>query len=204
MRLFLASLICLSLLSGCAGQYVWAPDEVVERVKYRDPGAPSLTLFTMVNNETGNGAHSALMVSGSQRVIFDPAGTVRHEALVERNDVIHGITPQILDFYTRAHARKTHHVVIQTVEVSPAVAEQALNLAINNGPVFSALCANATSQLLRKLPGFDTISVTFFPYTLMKNFRYIPGVREEALFEYDDADKSKALRAYDPSLVNPQ
>ena len=204
MRLFLASLICLSLLSGCAGQYVWAPDEVVERVKYRAPGAPTLTLFTMVNNETGNGGHSALMVSGSQRVIFDPAGTVRHDALVERNDVLYGVNPQTLDFYTRAHARKTHHVVIQTVEVSPEVAEQALNLAINNGPVFSALCANSTSRLLGNLQGFETISVTFSPISLMEDFRNIPGVREEALFEYDDADKSKALRAYDPSLVNLQ
>lgn len=196
MRLFLASLMCLTILGGCVGQYVWAPDEVVERVKYHHAGAPSLTLFTMVNNETGAGGHSSLMVSGSQRVIFDPAGTLRHEILVERNDVLYGINPSVLDFYTRAHARKTHHVVIQTVQVSPEVAEQALNLVINNGPVFSGLCANSTSQLLKKVPGFESIPVTFGPITLMEKFRKIPGVSEQALFEYDDADKENALRAY--------
>ncbi len=202
MRLFLASLLCLTLLSGCVGQYVWAPDSVVEQVKYRDSGAPSLTLFTMVNNQTGKGGHSALMVSGSQRVIFDPAGTVRHEVLVERNDVLYGINPSVLDFYTRAHARKTHHVVIQTVEVTPDVAELALNLAINNGPVFSGLCANSTSKLLKKVPGFESISVTMGPISLMEDFREIPGVSEQALFEYDDEDKANALRAYVADQVN--
>ena len=62
----------------------------------------------------------------SQRVIFDPAGTVRHAHLPKKDDVLFGVTPAIEDFYVRAHARKTHHVVIQTLEVPPDVVELAL------------------------------------------------------------------------------
>lgn len=80
----------------------------------------------MINNGSGTGAHTSLMINASQRVIFDPAGTVRHARLPEKDDVLFGVTPAIEDFYVRAHARKTHHVVIQTLEVPPDVAELAL------------------------------------------------------------------------------
>ena len=40
--------------------------------------------------------------------------------------------------FTRAHARKTHHVVIQDLDVSPEIAERALQLVRANGPETSA------------------------------------------------------------------
>ena len=61
------------------------------------------------------------MINGSQRVIFDPAGTVRLSAVPERGDVLYGISPKVADFYARAHARETFHVVIQEIEVSPDI-----------------------------------------------------------------------------------
>lgn len=196
MRRFVMCLAVCLTAAGCAGQYVWAPDEKVEAVRYVSPEPPSLTLFTMVNNETGAGGHSGLMINASERVIFDPAGTLTHPTFVERNDVLYGVTPSFLDFYTRAHARKTHHVVIQKIEVSPQIAEQAFALARERGPVAPALCANSTSGLLSQLPGFGTISTTFSPIKLMEQFRRLPNVDEQALFEYDDPDKKNALRAY--------
>ena len=136
------------------------------------------------------------MINASERVIFDPAGTLKHEVLVEQGDVIYGVTPRVADFYTRAHARKTFHVVLQTIEVSPEIAEKAYELATKNGAVAPALCAMSTSSLLQKISGFDSINTTFFPQKLRADFAKLSGVTETALYEYDYADKTKALRAY--------
>lgn len=165
---------------------------------YRYDGPPALTLYTMVSNRTGGGAHTSVMINASQRVIFDPAGTVRHSAIAEHGDVLYGITPRIAEFYERAHARETYHVVIQRVEVSPEVAEQALRLAQARGTVGSAFCANATSTLLRQLPGFESIKTTFYPGNLQKQFEQIPGVTTRKLFENDSDDKNVAVAAFDP------
>ena len=85
---------------------------MVRDVAYVHDGPPRISLYTMVNNESGAGAHSALVINASQRVIFDPAGTIKHDVFIEQDDVLYGATPSVLEFYTRAHARKTHHVVI--------------------------------------------------------------------------------------------
>ena len=74
---------------------------------YVHDGPPRISLYTMVNNESGAGAHSALVINASQRVIFDPAGTIKHYVFIEQDDVLYGATPSVLEFYTRAHSRKT-------------------------------------------------------------------------------------------------
>jgi hypothetical protein len=194
-------ILCVfALLSACAGtpkHYV--SDEIARASAYVHDGPPMLALYTMVNNRHGAGEHTALLINGSQRVVFDPAGTLVHEVLIEKDDVLYGMTPRVLDFFTRAHARKSFHVVIQEIDVTPEVAEIALNLARSNGPVRSAFCASATSNLLRKVPGFETMPSTMRPNKLRDAFGQLPGVRERALYEYDDDDKTVALRAFDPS-----
>ncbi|MEY8838025.1 hypothetical protein AB9K41_03180, partial [Cribrihabitans sp. XS_ASV171] len=73
-KLFLAGAVALTL-AGCAGpQGPQATPEQIQAVAYRDAGPAYLTLYTMVNNRSGAGGHSSLMINGSQRVIFDPAG----------------------------------------------------------------------------------------------------------------------------------
>ena len=86
-RVFL--LLAFAGLAGCAGTAasVWAPDEAVARARYVHEAPPSITLITVVNNTTGGGAHSALLINADERVIFDPAGTWHHPQLPERNDV---------------------------------------------------------------------------------------------------------------------
>ena len=159
--------------------------------------ASRVSLYTMVNNESGAGAHSALVINASQRVIFDPAGTIKHDVFIQKDDVLYGATPSVLEFYTRAHARKTHHVVIQDLDVSPEIAERALQLVRANGPVTYAFCASASSAILRQIPRFEGIGQTMFPNRLAADFGKIRGVREQKLYEYDDADKRVALEAYD-------
>ena len=196
------ALVSALALSGCIKETAhYASDKMVRDVAYVHDGPPRISLYTMVNNESGAGAHSALVINASQRVIFDPAGTIKHDVFIEQDDVLYGATPSVLEFYTRAHARKTHHVVIQDLDVSPEIAERALQLVRSNGPVTSAFCASDSSAILRQIPGFEGIGQSTFPNRLAADFGKIRGVREQKLYEYDDADKRVALEAYDPSRI---
>lgn len=196
MRKAILAALMLGFLAGCGADPVWAPAEDIQRVAYRDPGPARLTLFTMISNETGAGGHTSLMINGSQRVIFDPSGSFLHPAVPERNDVLYGITPGIADIYTRYHARKTWHVIVQELDVSPEVAETALKLAQENGAVPNAYCASATSGILRRLPGLTSIRQGMFPVKLSDQFRKVPGVRESVLHEYDSDDNKRLLEEW--------
>lgn len=178
-----------------------ASPEAVAQAAYRHDGPPAITLYTMVSNNSGAGAHSSLMINASERVIFDPAGSVRHSRLAERGDVLYGVTPEIARFYELAHARETYHVVVQRLEVSPEVAEQALQLARTNGRVAQAFCTMATSGLLRQLPGFDGIGQTFFPLGLLEDFERLPGVETRRVYDNDGDDKSTAIADFEAVAV---
>ncbi|MEM6888378.1 MAG: hypothetical protein AAF636_09610 [Pseudomonadota bacterium] len=147
---------------------------------------PTLTLYTVVNNRSGAGAHSALLINASEQVLFDPAGSFRHESLYERGDVLYGISPAWAQAFKSAHARSTYHVVSQEITVSPAQAERALQLAIVNGDVSAAFCTNSASQLLKKVPGFETTQVTFFPRNLMAQFEARGDAKTDRYYENDE------------------
>lgn len=203
MRSLVLALGAMVFLAGCATETVWAPDDAVARAAYRHDGPPRLTVYTMINNNSGGGAHTSLMINGSQRVIFDPAGSFKHDTIPERNDVLFGITPPVEDVYTRYHARKTYHVQIQRLDVSPELAERAIQLVKANGPVPSAQCSLATSRILGELfPG--QIRSSWFPRKTAEDFGKIPGVTEEKLYEYDGDDNSNVLAAWDPARAKAQ
>lgn len=199
MRSILLALGAVFLLAGCAAESVQSPMEEVTRAAYRHDGPPRLTVYTMINNNSGAGAHTALMINGAQRVIFDPAGSFNSlRTLPERDDVLYGITPQVADVYTRYHARKTFHVRIQRLDVSPELAARAIALVEANGPVPNAACSLATSRILGQLfPG--QVSTSWFPKKAADDFARIPGVTEETLYEYDDDDNSRVLADWDPT-----
>lgn len=201
-RIFLLGCAAASV-AGCTvpNKDSSASDEVIARAAYRHDGPPALTLYTMVNNRTGAGAHTSLMINASQRVIFDPAGSVRHSRIPERGDVLYGITPMIEDIYVRAHARETYHAVIQHIDVPAAVAEKALRLAQSNGAVAQAQCAKVTSGLIAQLPGFEAIKVTWYPKKLSEQFGALPGVSTRELWEDDPDDKAIALAKFDEQLA---
>ena len=194
-----------ALLSACGYNMSEVPPsspEVVAKSVYRHSGPPGITLFTAISNSTGEGAHSALMINASQRVIFDPAGTFRKEgAIIEMGDVLYGATPHMVDSYTRFHARETYHVVVQQLDLPREAAEAILQDAMSYGDVIAAYCTSSTSTVLSRaeLPG--KIRVTMLPKALMKQFGQLPGVETRELFEYDDGDRFKALEAYDPARV---
>ena len=197
------ALVAVLVLTGCAAETVWAPDEAVARAAHAHDGPPRLTLFTMVNNATGAGEHTALMINGAQRVIFDPAGSFRHETIPERNDLLYGITPQVADVYTRYHARRTFHVQIQRLDVTPDMAARAMRLAAAAGPVPQAQCSLAASRILAKLfPG--QIRPSWFPLKTAAAFGRIDGVTGEKLYEYDGDNNANVLADWDPARAAAQ
>ncbi|WP_204115679.1 hypothetical protein [Shimia biformata] len=196
-----AVLVSLSLLGACAvpGKGGASADEIA-RAAYHHGGQPSLTLYTMISNRSGSGAHTSLLINASQRVAWDPAGSFRADGIVARDDVVYGMTPYMVDFYTRYHARETFHVVVQKLPVSAEVAEMTLRKVQAYGAVAEAHCAMSTSQILSTVPGFEDIKPSYSPLKLMDAFE-AKGASFERLYEYDEDDKSKALREFDPSLV---
>lgn len=204
MRVALIRIAGLFLLAasvaGCAPQQPNASDAAIAAVSYRDPGPKSLTLYTMINNRTGKGGHSSLMINASQRVIFDPAGSFHADIVPERNDVLYGITPAVERAYRSSHARSTFHVDMQTIEVTPEQAETAYRVAAGNGRVLGGLCSTATANLLRQVPGFEHLNSTLFPTSLAEEFSRLPGVRSEKYYETDSDDLKQGIAAGNTQL----
>lgn len=195
MRRITLFLVLLLGLAACAADPVWAPDADVERARYSSSGPAKLTLFSVINERSGNGGHTALLVSApSERVLFDPSGSFHHPRLPERNDVIHGMTDAAVDFFIDYHSRESWRVFSQEIVVPPEVAELALRLVKENGAVPNAFCANSTSKILKQLPGFETIRATMFPEQLQANFAQLEGVVTRQ-FHDNDPDNNGYLLA---------
>lgn len=180
-------LLCLPLwLAACGtAEPIWAPDEVVSRSVVPNDGPTRITLVTVVSNRDDAGAHSGLLIDASQRVLFDPAGTFKHPLMPERNDVHYGVTDLRRDIYLDYHARETHRVVLQSVEVSPAVAELVLRKVQDYGAVPKAQCARSISSILSGVPGFEAVKGTWFPNALSESFANVPGATHQVLRDED-------------------
>ncbi len=186
------ALLALVTLAACGAEPKWAPDEQVQAARYVHDGPNEVTLFTVINNRSGSGAHSGLMINDSERIMFDPAGTWNHPRVPERNDVHFGITPRIVNFYIDYHARETYRVVEQTVAVSPGVAALLVQRVKAYGAVPKAQCTTAISSVLRGVPGFESLPRTPFPKRLMEAFEDLPGVRSRTIYD-EDADKNHGV-----------
>lgn len=185
----LAAFATALALSGCA-ESIWATDEAVSRAAYVAGPPTEITLFTTINDRNGSGAHSALLINGSQRVLFDPAGTWHHDNVPERNDVHFGMNDRMVNFYLDYHARdgdnEKFHVIERKLTVSPATAEAILQRAMSNGAVPKAHCASSIAGILRDAAGYDTLPQTFFPKKLDAAFAQLPGVRTRIVTEEND------------------
>lgn len=192
-------------LSGCAGvDRVYAPDEAVAAARYVSGEAPSVTLLTVINNRTGAGAHTALLIDGSQRVMYDPAGSWTHPRLPQRGDVFFGMTDRMVAFYLDYHTRVTYRLVEQTVPVTPEVAERVMQRALAQRPAARGFCAVSTGSVLDGVPGFEGVPRAFGPRALMNAFAAIPGVETRVITD-DDADRNHGVlmvQAGDPRLTD--
>jgi hypothetical protein len=196
LRFFSLGLLLLAL-SGCVVQkQPNAGAEAIAAVSYRDPGPAKFTLYTMVNNRTGAGAHTSLMINATkERIIFDPAGSFKADVVPQLNDVLYGITPAVEQAYRGAHARSTYHVVVQEIEVTAEQADIAYRLALTYGAVPGGFCASSTIKILQQVPGFEDLKWTLFPVKLANQFGEIPGVTTTRYYEDDDPDMKVGMAA---------
>jgi hypothetical protein len=191
-RVFLAASLP-AVLSACGADNIWASDEAVRQARYVSPEMPSITLFTVIGIPRGEGGHSALMINGSQRVIYDPAGSWNHPRIPERHDVLYGITDNFKNFYIDYHARVNYWVAEDTVPVSREVADLAIRRVEGNGSASKALCALQTRTVLRGIPGFEKVPATMSPIKLRKWFLTLPGVTSKRHMDGDPANNHDVL-----------
>lgn len=201
MRVLLCACAVTLAVAGCTKSQPNASDATLAAVAYREPGPATLTLYTMVNNRTGAGGHTSLLINASERVMFDPAGSFYAPSVPEKDDVLYGITPAVEKGYRGAHARSTFHVVRQEIEVTPQQAEIAYQLAKQAGPVAGAFCASATVGLLRQVPGFESLKSTMYPTKLQAQFETLAGVSTDKYYEDDSPDLDAALAAQAQGLT---
>ena len=192
MRRLILCCVALLGLAACAAEPVFAPQEAVTAARYVAEGPTSITLYTVINNRSGSGAHSGLLINASQQVMFDPAGTWGHPRVPERNDVHYGITPRIINFYIDYHARETFRVIEQKVIVSPGVAELVKQRAEAYGAVPKAQCSNSITSILAVVPGFESIGSTWYPAKLSDRFGKLSGVVTRTITD-DSADKNHGV-----------
>lgn len=185
-------LIMLLILAACGADNEWASDAEVAQARYVQEGPSTITLFTVVNNRSNSGAHSGLLINGSQQVMFDPAGSWQHPSLPERNDVHYGLTPRMVSFYIDYHARETYRVIEQTITVTKAVADMAIAQAEAYGAVPKGQCTKSMSAVLRGVPGFESLPATWYPKVLSNAFGALPGVTARTITD-DDADDNHGV-----------
>ncbi len=195
------ALVALVVLAACGTDTAPnAPDEAIAAARYSSAAPASITLFTVVSTKNGSGAHSGLLINGSQRVLFDPAGSFYHPRLPERADVHHGMNDKMVAFYIDYHARVTYDVIEQTVLVPQSVADAAIAAAYQRGPVAKSMCANSISGILAGLPGFEGIGSTWFPNALSEDFATLPGVTTRTITD-TDADNNHGVLLVDPDQL---
>jgi hypothetical protein len=194
LRIFGFVLVALALAGCTGGAQPNADPAEIAAVSYRDPGPATLTLYTMVNNRTGKGGHTSLMINASkERIIFDPSGSFQADIVPEKDDVLYGITPAVEQAYRSSHARSTFHVLVQEIEVTPQQADIAYRLALSNGRVPGGFCASSTISILNQVPGFEGIKSTLYPVKLSDQFENIPGVVSNRYYEDDSEDLQDGL-----------
>jgi hypothetical protein len=180
---WIAALTAL-ILAGCE-TYAPASPEEVARARYESPEPPSITLLSMVNARTGRSAHSALLINGSQQALYDPAGTFTHPELPRRDDIHYGMTPRYVDYYERYHARFSHFVHAQKVEVDRATADQVMANAQAEGKTLKMLCAGSVTGALRGVHPFEEVRGSFMPESVREDFSRIAGVQDSFVREVD-------------------
>lgn len=181
------ALLLIAALAACSTNRTTATPAEVAAAAHVNPEPPFVALLTMVNSKSDFGEHSALVINGSQMVIYDPAGSFQEErvGLVRAEDVLYGMRPELVDYYNSYHARFGYYVRMQRLDISAEEAEALIAGVQARGAVPQLYCANAVSDVLNDLPRFSTIRTTFAPGGIMNRFGRIDGVVTTDIVEDD-------------------
>lgn len=174
------ALLSILGLAACAAPYPRPPsvgDPAAAR--YRHAGPTELVLFNIVNTRNDRGEHAALMINGSERVLFDPAGSWYHPTAPFVGDVHFGFNDPLLNVYIHYHASEAYYVTMQRIQVPREIADQVIQLAIARGEVPRANCARSIGEILQQVPGFEGAPVGWWPNDLSRWFGTLPGVTVE-------------------------
>lgn len=184
------------VLAGCTGKAVWAPDVAVARAQHRAEGPPLVTLYTCLNNDTRNGAHTGVLINASERVLFDPAGSFTYPEMVERNDLLYGISDAVEAAYSAFQGSEGYHLIKLTCTLAPEEAALAFAAARVEGPVAKTQCTRAAAHVLKAVPRFAHLRSSLFPDNLMRQFAALPGMTAELVYLDDDQWRAGAEEAY--------
>jgi hypothetical protein len=170
-------------LAACStrGGVTFATEAEVAAARYAPPPPPSLALITVREESReagvqGKAVHSALLISASERVLYDPVGAWSDPRAPERHDVLHGFSPEVEERYLAYQADDGYYYVRQEVAVPLGVAETALARAAAKGPTRQPWCTRACSQVLTGLPGLEPVRTNLFPDGLAAQMARVPGV----------------------------
>lgn len=186
----LLAILGLVLLAACEFYDPATPTEI-SRASFVSDEPPSVTLISMVNNRSGRSAHAAVLINGSQQVLYDPAGTFQHPDLPRAGDIHYGMSPRFVRYYERYHARFSHHVEAQRVQVSRAAADELIARAQAQGKTPKMHCGLAAAAVLRPVAPFEQVRFSYFPEGMRRDFAAIPGVEKHFVYE-SDVGKNRA------------
>ena len=173
-------------LAGCGGVTRGpAPDPVSPAARAAHDGPASVTLLTVKNVQSGGGDHAALLIKGSERVLYDPAGSFELPVVPRRHDVLYAITPEVEQIYLGYHARATHYVVARSLSLDRAAADRLIALAEAEPPARPGFCAIRAGAVLRNLDGMQDLSGSPWPSTLGRSFGAKPGVTNRRITATD-------------------
>lgn len=165
--------LCALPLAACAGTFNRISSADAEAARSPWAGAPEVILVTVTLE--GLGMHSGLVVAGSQRVVYDPAGGWDTPAPLEQGDLRYDMTPARMADYLGYHSRGGREVVLIRRPVPPPVADAAIAFAETRAPLPFGACAFGTSALLSRLPGFEPIVPMIGPRRLRSAFMQLDG-----------------------------
>lgn len=165
----------------------------------------SISLENMVNERNDVSEHTGVLINGSQRVLYDPAGDYYYRGRPRKDDIHYGMTDAWVKTYESFHARLGYYVLKQTKLVSREVADLAIQKAQEEGETYHMLCAMSASTVLQQLPGFQSIHKTISPDALMKEFGKLPDVQTEIIRENDVGQniEAGAIENFDPNDTAP-
>jgi len=144
-----------------------------------DPGpTPMLTLLTVRAEVPDTGNHSAMMVTGAERVIFDPAGSFGGTGVAVHDDIISDVSEPALDLLLAFQTPDGFVVVRHDLPVTPKVPSLALTQFAQRPATTSGGCAYGIAEVLGGLPGFPGFDGLMMPDRVIVRFAALPGVRE--------------------------
>lgn len=177
-------LFAAHILAACADTGE-APISRAVAARYVPDGPSYVEVITMINNKSGFAEHTGIIISGSQTVLYDPAGTFRYEKLPRRQDVFYGLTPRFGRYYKRYHARFDYHLEIQRVPVTLEEADALIASAEKRGATRQLFCARSASDVLNDVPTFAHVKESFFPRSILNDVARISGVTTSYVYEDD-------------------